>query len=179
VQEALRRLEQEGLVERNGRRSLSVVNHSDRALRELLYADLVLRAALARFAAEKITDEQIAVLGEIVEEIQAHGDAASEEDLLGLAERFDEMVLTAASSPALQRLVESTSVIGRRRRVQAVVAMRGAARPAGRRHVGAYRDLITAFEARDPDRAEQITREQLLAGQAGVKETGRRANRGD
>src|ERR1700722_6279752 len=56
VREALRRLEQEGLIERVSARQLRVVDHSSGTLRELLLAGAVLRALEARFATCKITE---------------------------------------------------------------------------------------------------------------------------
>src|SRR5260370_14725104 len=55
VREALRRLEQEGLIERVSARQLRVVDHSSGTLRELLLAGAALRALQARFATPKIT----------------------------------------------------------------------------------------------------------------------------
>src|SRR5260370_8123157 len=56
VREALRRLEQEGLIERVSARELRVVDHSSGTLRELLLTSSALRALEARFATHKITD---------------------------------------------------------------------------------------------------------------------------
>src|SRR3984893_15707828 len=56
VREALRRLEQEGLIERVSARELRVVDHSSGTLRELLLTGAALRAMEARFATHKITE---------------------------------------------------------------------------------------------------------------------------
>ena len=56
VREALRRLEQEGLIERVSARQLRVVDHSAGTLRELMLTFAALRALEARFATHKITD---------------------------------------------------------------------------------------------------------------------------
>jgi DNA-binding GntR family transcriptional regulator len=163
VREALRRLEQEGLVERSSLRALSVVAHSDQALRELLFAEVVLRAAEARFAAQKITKEHLIVLDEIVDEIHRSLGTASDDDLLALGRQFDLIVAEAASSPGVHRLVESTSVIGRDRRIRAIAAMRGRASDIGRQHFQAHRDLVRAFRDSDSDQAELIMRRHLLS----------------
>jgi len=57
IREALRRLEQERLVERVAARQLRIAAHSDQALRELMYTEAVLRAAAARIATPKISDD--------------------------------------------------------------------------------------------------------------------------
>src|SRR6266404_1065447 len=59
VREALRRLEQEGLIERVSARELRVVDHSSGTLRELLLTGAALRAMEARFATHKITDAAV------------------------------------------------------------------------------------------------------------------------
>src|SRR6202035_1770121 len=56
VREALRRLEQEGLIERVSARELRGVDYSSGTLRELLLSGAALGAMKARFATHKITD---------------------------------------------------------------------------------------------------------------------------
>ncbi len=163
VREALRRLEQEGLIERTNPRTLSVVAHSDEVLRELLFARVVLRAALARFAADKITDQQIAELSEILTELQSCAETAPEEELLAIGARFDAVIVQAADSPAVQRLIDSAAVIGPRPRLRAVVAMRGPARDIGVRHLNVRQDIIDALAAHDADRVERLVRDHLLS----------------
>src|SRR6202162_310002 len=67
VREALRRLEQEGLIERVSARQLRVVDHSSGTLRELLMAGAVLRALEARFATHKITEAALDRMAAIVD----------------------------------------------------------------------------------------------------------------
>src|SRR5260370_34920986 len=67
VREALRRLEQEGLIERVSARQLRVVDHSSETLRELMLTGAALRAMEARFATYKITDAAIDRMSALVE----------------------------------------------------------------------------------------------------------------
>src|SRR5260370_14305124 len=67
VREALRRLEQEGLIERVSARQLRVVAHSSGTLRELLLTGAALRALEARFATRKITDAALDRMEALVE----------------------------------------------------------------------------------------------------------------
>ena len=172
VREAFRRLEQDGLVQRSGPRALTVVQHSDETLRELLYAEVVLRAATARFAASKISDRQIDELSRIVDEIRRRERFGSADEILELARRFDELVATAADSPAVQRLAQGAGFIGDRRRLQAIDSMLGPSRTIGRRHYQAHRDIVSAFRDRDPDAAERVVREHLLSSVALLLATG-------
>src|SRR6202035_2419102 len=67
VREALRRLEQEGLIEPVSGRGLRVVDPSSGRLRELLLAGAALRAMEARFATSKITEAALDHMAALVE----------------------------------------------------------------------------------------------------------------
>jgi DNA-binding GntR family transcriptional regulator len=163
VREALRRLEQEGLIERSGPRSLTVVDHSSESLAELQYAEIVLRAAVARFAATKIDEKQVGVLHSLVARLEALAADGTPEDLLDAARGFDETVAEIADNPALANLCRSVEVVGRARRLRAVAVMQNKRQDVGRRHLQAHRDIVAALAAHDPDRAEQVVREHLLS----------------
>ncbi|MHA6761442.1 GntR family transcriptional regulator [Streptacidiphilus sp. PAMC 29251] len=163
VREALRRLEQEGLVERPTPRSLMVTAHSETVLRELLYTEVVLRAASARFAAQKVTDADIAALEAIVEELAVRADTGSAEEVLEIATRFDARLAQVAANRAVAGLVEMAGVLGHARRVRAVTAMQTSARDVGARHLQAHRDTVEALRAQDEERTEQIVRKHLLS----------------
>ncbi len=60
VREALRRLEQDGLVERTGPRTVQVVDFDDRSVTEIRLAEGALRVVAARLAATNATKEQLA-----------------------------------------------------------------------------------------------------------------------
>ncbi|MCU1471179.1 MAG: GntR family transcriptional regulator [Glaciihabitans sp.] len=163
VREALRRLEQEGLIERSGPRSLTVIDHSSESLAELQYAEIVLRAAIARFAATKIDDKQVEVLHSLVARLEALAADGTPEELLDAARRFDEMIAEIADNPALANLCRSVEVVGRSRRLRAVAVMQGKRQDVGLRHLQAHRDIVEALTLRDPDRAEKVVREHLLS----------------
>src|SRR5580704_6216900 len=74
VREALRRLEQEGLIERVSARQLRVVDHSSGTLRELLLAGAALRAMEARFATHKITEAALDRMAALVEAMGSERD---------------------------------------------------------------------------------------------------------
>ena len=163
VREAIRRLEQEGLLSRPTPRSLAVVEHSDEALRELLYAEMVLRAALARFATTRISDTDIERMDAIVDHMTARAPKATAEQLLADAAAFDRILLDAAANHAVEALLASAGVFSRGRRLASVETMRDRLPDVGRRHLFAHRDIVEALRARDPDRVERSVRTQLLA----------------
>jgi DNA-binding GntR family transcriptional regulator len=160
VREALRRLAQEGLVERPTPRTLAVVEHSAEELLELQYAEIMLRATLARIAAAKATQADVARLARILEELEAsaEGDAAA---VLDVAARFDQAVNDIADNAAITALYRTAEVFGQDRRIRSVELMQTARRDLGERHLRAHRALVEAVAAHDQDRAERVVRDHL------------------
>jgi DNA-binding GntR family transcriptional regulator len=163
VREAIRRLEQEGLLTRPTPRSLTVVEHSEQALRELLHAEIVLRAAIARFATDKITDAAIDQMATLVDVMLARAGEASAMEMLTDAAKFDAILQTAADSAAVTSLAASAGIFSRTRRLASITAMRDRYPATGLQHLRAHGDIVDALRARDADRVEQAVRAQLIA----------------
>ena len=162
VREALRRLEQEGLIERISARQLRVVDHSSGTLRELLLAGAVLRALEARFATHKITDAALDRMAAIVE-AQATEQGMDIAERLRIARDFDMEIERAADNPTLRSMIQSLSIIGQERRARSVEAL--LLHPEmGLRRIEDHRDLLAAFRKRNPDLVERVFRRHAAAG---------------
>jgi DNA-binding GntR family transcriptional regulator len=162
VREALRRLEQEGLIERVSARQLRVVDHSSGTLRELLLAGAALRALEARFATHKITEAALDRMAAIVE-AQATGQGMDIPERLRIARDFDVEIERAADNPTLRSMIQSLSIIGQERRARSVEAL--LTHPeVGLRRIEDHRDLLAAFRNRDPDLVERVFRRHAAAG---------------
>jgi DNA-binding GntR family transcriptional regulator len=162
VREALRRLEQEGLIERVSARHLRVVDHSSDTLRELLLTGAALRALEARFATRKITDDALDRMAAIVE-AQASEQGMDIPERLRIAREFDMEIERAADNPTLRSMILSLTIIGQERRARSVESL--LLHPeAGMRRIQDHRDLLTAFRRRDPDLVEQVFRRHATAG---------------
>lgn len=162
VREALRRLEQEGLIERVSARELRVVDHSSDTLRELMLTGAALRAMEARFATHKITDAALDRMSALVESL-ADLDGMDDLERLRIAREFDVEIERAADNPTLRSLILSLSIIGQERRTRSVESMR--LHPeVGKRRVQDHRDLLAAFRNRDPDLVERVFRRHATAG---------------
>jgi DNA-binding GntR family transcriptional regulator len=157
VREALRRLEQDGLVERVSPRELRVVEHSPVTLRELLLTSAVLRALEARFATSKITDAALDRMESLVDSLAAGHDRVDAEDLQRIAREFDMEIERAAGNSTLRSLVESLSIVGQERRTRAVQSLRDHAE-LGQRRLQSHRDILAALRSRDPDAVERAFR---------------------
>ena len=162
VREALRRLEQDGLIERISARQVRVVEHSPDTLRELLLAGAALRALEARFATRKITDAALDRMGALVNAL-ADGEGQSNVDNLRIALEFDQEIERAANNPTLRGLIQSLSIVGQERRTRAVQSMREHPE-IGKRRVRGHRDILVAFRSRDPDAVEQAFRRNAIGG---------------
>lgn len=157
VREALRRLEQDGLVERVSPRELRVVEHSPGTLRELLLTGAVLRALEARFATGKITDAALDRMEALVDALAADHDRVDANDLRIMAREFDMEIEKAADNPTLRGLIQSLSIVGQERRNRSIQSMR-VHTEIGERHLQGHRDILAALRSRDPDAVEQAFR---------------------
>src|SRR5258707_5068486 len=138
VREALRRLEQEGLIERVSARQLRVVDHSSGTLRELLLTGAALRAMEARFATHKITDAALDRMAALVEALASEREMDTPERMR-IAREFDLEIERAADNPTLRSMILSLSIIGQERRGQyaAIILLQPGPGPApghGARH---------------------------------------------
>jgi DNA-binding GntR family transcriptional regulator len=163
VREALRRLEQDGLIERVSARQLRVVEHSPDTLRELLLTGAVLRALEARFATHKITDAALDRMAAMVDALAAVGHDRTDQDALRIAREFDLEIERAAGNSTLRGLIQSVSIVGQERRTRSVEMMRSHLEIAFQRIQG-HRDILAALRGRDPDAVEQAFRRHATVG---------------
>jgi DNA-binding GntR family transcriptional regulator len=162
VREALRRLEQEGLIERVSARELRVVDHSSGTLLELLLTGAALRAIEARFATRKITDAALDRMAALVEALASERKMDTSERMR-IAREFDVEIERAADNPTLRSMILSLSIIGQERRARYAQSM-WLHPEMGRRRIQGHRDILTAFHERDPDLVEQVFRRHATAG---------------
>lgn len=160
IREALRRLEQERLVDRVGARQPRIATHSEQALRELMYTEAVIRAAAARIATPKVGAETLDAMGELIDELERDPETGDPERQLVLARRFDGHLLAAAGNDVITGLIDTVSIFGWSPRVRAVRSMHDTPE-VGLSRIRAHREILAALRARDADRVEALTRRQL------------------
>jgi DNA-binding GntR family transcriptional regulator len=161
VREALRRLEQERLIERSGARAVTIAAHPEDTIRELMYAETVIRAAAARFATAKITAETLDEMQALVDTLERDLATADPETQLTLARRFDDLLLAAAGNDIVAGLVDSVSLFGWQIRLRAIQAMHTDDPAVGHNRIRAHRDILAALRARDAVRVETLMRTHL------------------
>jgi len=161
VREALRRLEQERLVERVTARQLRIAEQSEQSLRELMFTEAVVRSAAARIATPKIGAGTLDAMQRLVEDLERDPERGDPEEQLALARQFDELLLAAAGNEVIAGLIDTVSVFGWSLRVRAVRAMHD--RPEiGLDRIRDHREILTALRARDADRVETLMRRHLM-----------------
>lgn len=162
VREALRRLEQDGLIERVSARQLRIVEHSPDTVHELLLTGAALRALEARFATSKISDEALDRMAALVDELAADHEH-TDLDYLAMAREFDLEIERAAGNPTLRGLIESLAIMGEERRTRSISELR-AHRDVGEQRIQGHREIVAALRGRDPEAVEAAFRRHAVGG---------------
>jgi DNA-binding GntR family transcriptional regulator len=187
VREAIRRLEQDGLIRRTGPRTVVVAEMDDRAIDDLAEVEIGLRGLVARFAARHATPAQLdgldAVLNEaddllIVlttrhrngEDIDRHVTA-----LLDRMQEFNERVEACADNPVLIRLLEQSRVFTRPERRARLLEQIAADETFGLDRYASHRALVRALRTGDSSLAERLVTEDAQGGLAALRARSGRA----
>src|SRR3954452_24224132 len=122
VREAIRRLEQDGLLERSGPRTVKVAMFGGVAVQDLAEVEVGLRGMVARFAARHATPEQLDALDAVLDEAddllilikQRHESGQDVAKHVGrlfdAMQHFNGLVESCAGNPVLVRLLDRTRV---------------------------------------------------------------------
>jgi DNA-binding GntR family transcriptional regulator len=154
VREALKRLEQEGLVERSGR-SIRVRERSPEEILEIYEVRIILEAAVARGAALRRTALDLSRLEAIHEQMLALKD----EDLavrIGWNTRYHDAMRTAGHNATLEDVI--TRLISHLHRYpQSTLAFPGR----WERILGEHEDILAAIRDGDADRAAKAASDHM------------------
>ncbi len=177
VREALRRLEQDGLIERTGPRTVVVADIAERAIDDLAEVEIALRGLVARFAARNARPEQLDELDAILdaaddllivifsrrrdgENVDRHIAA-----LLDRMQEFNDTVKACAANPVLIRLLEQSQVFSPpERRALRLEKIATDDRFGGLDRYGSHRALVRALRERDAATAERLVIEDAQGG---------------
>jgi len=122
----------------------------------------VVRAAAARFATNKITDDTLDEMTGLVDDLERGAGTNDPEQQLGIARQFDELLLAAAGNEVVAGVIDTVSVFGWAARVQAVQAMHDHDHEVGLARIRAHRDILAALRNRDAGLVEARVREHLV-----------------
>ncbi|NJP92859.1 GntR family transcriptional regulator [Nonomuraea sp. FMUSA5-5] len=176
VREAIRRLEQDGLLERTGPRTVQVATFGDVAVQDLAEVEVALRGMVARFAARRATPEQLDRLDAILDEAddllilikQRHqgGQQPSRHlgRLLDAMQRFNEVVESCAGNPVLVRLLDQTRVFSWPERRARLLERISHDAEFGLHRYTSHRALVRALRAGDSAAAEALVIDDARGG---------------
>ena len=157
VREALREIEQLGLVVSSLNRGVVVRPLTRRAVLEMYEMRALLEGYAARRAVERVTDADLAELESMVSDMVQLGDAGDVREMIARDVEFHTRICALADHTLLARLWASVNP-----HLWTYVAVRGllglSPSVVARRHD----DVLAALRARDPERAEQAMQEHLL-----------------
>jgi DNA-binding GntR family transcriptional regulator len=156
IRAALVRLDQEGLAERQPNRGARVRLVSDREALEIEEVRVALEQMLARHAATRITERNVAELRAILREMSARVEAG---DPLGYSElnaQFHEMIWAIADQSVASTLVANLKSQSIRFQYRTILQP---GRPD--RSLREHATIVEALASRDPDASETAMREHL------------------
>lgn len=161
VREAVKKLEQEGLVERAGARGFVVKSLNRREIEETLGIRALLESYAAYLATEHLDDD---ILKKLEDSIQAYRTALEKkggntDKLMQLNSQFHEIIYKAAGSAKLYSLINTfRDVIHRYRRP--LLASEHYAQVSLHDH----EDMVRAMRLKDKKRVEQLVKKHILRG---------------
>ncbi|KHL16063.1 DNA-binding GntR family transcriptional regulator [Mumia flava] len=178
IREAIRRLEQDGLLERTGPRTVEVAQIGDLAITDLAEVEVALRGMVARFAARHATPDQLDTLDAILDDAddllivlrQRHlvGDAIDRHlnQLLDTMQRFNAGVDACAHNPVLVRLLDQARVFSWPERRSRLVDAVHLDAEFGLERYALHRALVGALRDGNEEDAERLVTEDARGGLA-------------
>lgn len=176
VREAIRRLEQDGLLERTGPRTVKVSDIGDTAIQDLAEVEVALRGMVARFAARHATSDQLdrldAVLDDaddlliVIKQRHRSGEDVTRQlhQLLDTMQRFNDTVDACANNPVLVRLRAQTRVFSRPEQRARTLERVANDDEFGMQRYAMHRALVRALRAGDATAAETLVIEDARGG---------------
>jgi len=156
VREAIRMLELEGLVSHLPRLGSVVAQVTDTEVLEIYRIRAVLEGLAARMAAEKISEEQLQQLVNLLRSIETVAQTENQDQLETLHREFNDLIYRAAGSTRLYGMI-TTLVDHITRYARVGYCHPGRIAEATREH----RQLVEAIKLRDGALAERVAREHI------------------
>lgn len=179
VREALRRLEQERLIERNGPRAILVATISPQLRAESAEMEAALEAVAAKLAARKISENRLDQLDQLLDAADAERaklladheqgrelDAEIVERLFNRLREFHAIVEAAADNNQLTAMLQQARAFSRDQRLRAATNQIAERSPALLERYGEHRELAATIRARDEAAAERLAHAHALSAAA-------------
>jgi DNA-binding GntR family transcriptional regulator len=181
VREALRRLEQDRLVERTGPRSVRIAKFTENELREFSMIEDSLRALAARLAAEKSTETQKREMRAALDQAdrlrsETEGLSMGSEDerklileIVHCMQQFHALVDQASGNATLRQMLRMVDAFGADERRHSVLSeVRGERRDAADERYQQHRAIFDAIAAENGNRAAELMNTHSRASSASL-----------
>ncbi len=157
IQEALRRLVDEGLVVDRGRRGLFVADLvTTRLLRRVVELRTVLEGFCARLAVERATNEQLAQMEELLDHFQDVIERGDNQALMAVDQKFHKVLYQAADNEFLEETLDHLYSLSLRLwyfSLDKLGSLRGI--------VEKHREIVEALKQRDARQAEKLLQQHI------------------
>jgi DNA-binding GntR family transcriptional regulator len=165
IREAIQRLEQEWLIERRGPHTIVVAGANRRHLREMRVIESALRGAAARLAVENATDEELEQLAAIhAEAIRVAGSKRNPANIVArvveLNHRFHVLIDASAHNPVLAKMIQTATAFDYIARLETLKRL---GPPYPLQWIEEHGEIVSALQARDFERVEQLMRLHILS----------------
>ncbi len=156
IREAIRQLELEGLVQSIPNKGAVVTGISSKDIEDIYTIRMMVEGLAARWAAEKITDEELEEMKEALEFEEFYTMKNDTQHLLRFDSRFHEIIYKACKSKPLMHTLSTFHHYVQRAR-SASFSSPGRAQKVLEEH----KAILQAIMDRDPERAEKLTTEHV------------------
>lgn len=156
VREAIRQLELEGLVQTIPNKGAIVTGLSEKDIEDIYTIRMMIEGLAARWAAEKITEEELKELQETIELEEFYTNKNDTYNILRLDSKFHEIIFRASKSkPLMNTLTMFHHYLQRAR--NSSLGMTGRANEALQEH----KAILRAIMENNPEKAESLTTEHI------------------
>ena len=158
VRETMLRLAGDGLIV-NHRRGWVVREHSAEEIREVYEVRAALEGFAARLAAERATDEELEAIAANHRDYTESVRDSARGEIVEHNDAFHDAVIRAARNELLAQRIRDNSQYYFIHRIAGFLSDEEV-----RSSLEGHENLVQALTARDPDRAEQVARENVFEG---------------
>jgi len=167
VREALTRLAEEGLVEREPRRGARVAVLDQRSLEEISSLRIVLEGFMCLRVRESWNEDSAAEFGSILEKMEGAAKSQNNQEMLRLDAEFHEKLALLADHQLLSDLIAQlrSRITGFLREANAILAD-----DQRREHIESHRRILQAISDGNPDTMTSVISEHITSGMQRILE---------
>lgn len=156
VREALRQLELEGLVRSVPNKGVTVTGISKQDIEDIYSIKMSIEGLAARLAAQRINEDEITALEEIIDLTEFYLKKNDFERLLLLDSQFHETIFKSSKNWPLKNMLRNLHNYVKGARINSLSSPGRAAKM-----LEEHRRILLAIRDKDPDQAEKLTKDHI------------------